>query len=61
MSPVNLVLRRVWCECYLKYVPLKCFKHWNVKSHSFCKNLSYLQRKCASNVAILYDADGISI
>jgi len=25
------------------------------------KKLSYPQRKCASNVAILYDADGISI
>ena len=27
----------------------------------FYKKLSYPQRKCASNMAILYGADGISI
>ena len=42
---------------------LRCF-HWHV-THSanivVNKKLSYPQRKCASNVTVLYGADGISV
>ena len=48
------------CDSWLTVLCIKYLRSgsWLVSSY---KKLSYPQRKCASNVAILYGADGISI
>jgi len=58
-------------QCHLRPLTATLFLNFNYEaagqptlrtcSATSYKKLSYPQRKCASNVAILYGADGISI